>query len=196
MVLPSSWRSDHGAAEWAGARLIQIKAQGGQMPPNLGGLNRAPAPAILAAWCIFPESEPLGAKRSDGRHAMANGTGRLKSGCRDCPSLARGLCSALQEDELSRLNSATWQRRYQPGQVIHAEGEVPPSFCAIMSGTVKLLKSLPNGSQQIVGSLERVTSSGARSAARRALPPLPRARSACAGFHAPRSNGSRPSQQA
>jgi CRP/FNR family transcriptional regulator len=82
---------------------------------------------------------------------MANGTGRLKSGCSDCPSLAKGLCGALQGDELSRLNSATWQRRYQPGQVIHAEGEVPPSFCAIMSGTVKLLKSLPSGSQQIVG---------------------------------------------
>lgn len=28
---------------------------------------------------------------------------------------------------------------------------MPPSFCAIISGVVKLMKSLPNGNQQIVG---------------------------------------------
>jgi CRP/FNR family transcriptional regulator len=65
--------------------------------------------------------------------------------------LEQGLCGALREDELARLGSVTWHRRFPAGHVIHAEGEVPPSFCAILSGVVKLMKSLPNGNQQIVG---------------------------------------------
>jgi CRP/FNR family transcriptional regulator len=95
--------------------------------------------------------KPLGATPLAGDRSMSKGTPKARSHCRDCPSLAKGLCSALADDELAQLSSATWQRRYQPGQVIHAEGEVPPSFCAIMSGTVKLMKSLPSGSHQIVG---------------------------------------------
>jgi CRP/FNR family transcriptional regulator len=57
----------------------------------------------------------------------------------------------LQDDELSRLRGATWQRKFPAGHVIHAEGEIASSFCAVLSGVVKLTKSLPNGSQQIVG---------------------------------------------
>jgi CRP/FNR family transcriptional regulator len=76
---------------------------------------------------------------------------KVRSICAECPALAKGLCGALRGEELSRLNAVTWQRRFQPGHVIHAEGEIPPSFCAIVSGVVKLMKSLPNGSQQIVG---------------------------------------------
>ena len=63
----------------------------------------------------------------------------------------KGLCGALDEGELCRLGSVSWHRRFRAGEAIHVEGEVPPSFCAIVSGVVKLLKSLPNGSQQIVG---------------------------------------------
>jgi len=71
--------------------------------------------------------------------------------CASCPALEQGLCGALRDEELSRLNAVTWHRQFRAGQVIHAEGEVPPAFCAIISGVVKLMKSLPNGSQQIVG---------------------------------------------
>jgi CRP/FNR family transcriptional regulator, anaerobic regulatory protein len=63
----------------------------------------------------------------------------------------KGLCSALAEADLGRLGSVSWHRRFRAGEAIHVEGEVPPSFCAIVSGVVKLSKSLPNGSQQIVG---------------------------------------------
>jgi CRP/FNR family transcriptional regulator len=76
---------------------------------------------------------------------------KARSICAECPALEQGLCSALRDDELSRLGSVTWHRRFPAGHVIHAEGEVPPSFCAVLSGVVKLMKSLPNGSQQIVG---------------------------------------------
>ena len=74
-----------------------------------------------------------------------------RSICAGCPSLQKGLCGALDDTELSRLGSVSWHRRFRAGDAIHVEGEVPPSFCAIVSGVVKLLKSLPNGSQQIVG---------------------------------------------
>ncbi len=74
-----------------------------------------------------------------------------RSICAECPSRIKGLCSALGETELCRLGSVSWHRRFRAGEVIHVEGEVPPSFCAIVSGVVKLMKSLPNGSQQIVG---------------------------------------------
>jgi CRP/FNR family transcriptional regulator len=76
---------------------------------------------------------------------------KSRSICAECPALEQGLCRALREDELTRLSSVTWHRRFPAGHVIHAEGEIPPSFCAILSGVVKLMKSLPNGNQQIVG---------------------------------------------
>jgi CRP/FNR family transcriptional regulator, anaerobic regulatory protein len=76
-----------------------------------------------------------------------------RSICLECPALVEGLCGALCEDELTRLSAGAWHRRFQAGQVVHAEGEIPPSFCAVLSGVVKLMKSLPNGSQQIVGLL-------------------------------------------
>jgi CRP/FNR family transcriptional regulator, anaerobic regulatory protein len=76
---------------------------------------------------------------------------KQRSICAECPALENGLCGVLREDELSRLGSVTWHRRFTAGHVIHAEGEVPPSFCAVLSGVVKLMKSLPNGNQQIVG---------------------------------------------
>lgn len=78
---------------------------------------------------------------------------KSQSHCLECPSLARGLCKALREEELARLSAGAWHRRFPAGQVVHAEGEIPPSFCAIISGVVKLMKSLPNGNQQIVGLL-------------------------------------------
>ena len=57
----------------------------------------------------------------------------------------------LAEGDLCRLASVSWHRRFRAGEAIHVEGEVPASFCVIVSGVVKLMKSLPNGSQQIVG---------------------------------------------
>jgi CRP/FNR family transcriptional regulator, anaerobic regulatory protein len=76
-----------------------------------------------------------------------------RSICLECPALVKGLCGALCEDELTRLSAGAWHRRFQAGQVVHAEGEIPPSFCAVIEGVMKLMKSLPNGSQQIVGLL-------------------------------------------
>lgn len=78
---------------------------------------------------------------------------RTRALCSECPVLNKGLCGALCEHEVAKLSSSAWHRQYSAGQVIHAEGEKPASFCAVMTGVVKLSKSLPNGTQQIVGLL-------------------------------------------
>lgn len=71
--------------------------------------------------------------------------------CAECPALAKGLCSSLNADELARLGAVSWHRRFQSGKAIHEEGEIPPAFGAVLSGVVKLMKSMPDGTQQIVG---------------------------------------------
>ncbi len=78
---------------------------------------------------------------------------RDRMNCVDCPVLNQGLCGALHDQEALRLSSISWHRRFSAGQIIHAEGEKPSYFCAVMTGVVKLMKSLPNGDQQIVGLL-------------------------------------------
>ena len=76
-----------------------------------------------------------------------------RANCVACPVLSQGLCGALHDQEALRLSSVSWHRRFSAGQIIHAEGEKPSYFCAVMTGVVKLMKSLPNGDQQIVGLL-------------------------------------------
>ncbi len=78
---------------------------------------------------------------------------RARANCVECPVLIQGLCGALRDEEASRLSSVAWHRRFFAGQMIHAEGEKPAYFCAVVTGVVKLMKSLPNGHQQIVGLL-------------------------------------------
>lgn len=76
---------------------------------------------------------------------------RPRPTCAGCPALTRGLCGALDDAELQRLSNTAWHRKFRAGQVIHPEGEIPSSFCAVVSGVIKFMKALPNGSQQIVG---------------------------------------------
>ena len=78
---------------------------------------------------------------------------KAQTNCAECPVLYQGLCGALGEEEASRLSSVAWRRQFSAGQIIHAEGEKPAYFCAIVTGVVKLVKSLPNGNRQIVGLL-------------------------------------------
>ncbi len=75
---------------------------------------------------------------------------RARQNCIECPALKSGLCGVLSDEELTRLSSATWCRHYEAGQIIHADGVKPACFSEIICGVVKILKSLPNGAQQIV----------------------------------------------
>ncbi len=76
------------------------------------------------------------------------------AGCADCPAAhGGGVCEALGEEELGALNAIAHHKTIPAGQVIFAENEKPEWFANILSGTVKLTKSLADGRQQIVGIL-------------------------------------------
>lgn len=75
------------------------------------------------------------------------------SPCDSCGVHNKAVCAALNKDELAGLNKMSRRRRLRPGQRILSDQEQSDSFAIIMSGAVKLSKSLPDGRQQIVGLL-------------------------------------------
>ena len=73
--------------------------------------------------------------------------------CLDCAVRDKALCNALSPDDLAKLNRLSYRKRYCAGQLISASS-TPEAWCAtILAGVVKLIKSLPDGRQQIVGLL-------------------------------------------
>ena len=73
--------------------------------------------------------------------------------CETCAIKHRGLCSAASPKALAELGRIANPRHYTTGQTIISEG-VPVDFVAnIVSGIVKLTKTMPDGRQQIVGLL-------------------------------------------
>lgn len=71
--------------------------------------------------------------------------------CKFCEVRACGMCSALSENELSRLHKMTQFRHYRAGEQIFCDDEPNHHFAAITSGIVKLSKILPDGRQQTIG---------------------------------------------
>lgn len=71
--------------------------------------------------------------------------------CSVCEIRAHGICSALNDDELSQLAQAAVRMTIPPGRQFIEEGSLADEFFNITSGTVKLFKSLPDGRRQITG---------------------------------------------
>jgi CRP/FNR family transcriptional regulator len=73
--------------------------------------------------------------------------------CETCAIRHRGLCSAASREALVELNRIANRHEYVAGQTIISE-DVPVDFVAnVVSGIVKLTKTMPDGRQQIVGLL-------------------------------------------
>jgi len=73
--------------------------------------------------------------------------------CLECAVRDQALCQTLSPEALAKLNRLSFRKRYAAGQVI-AGLSTAEAWCAtILSGVVKLSKSLPDGRQQIVGLL-------------------------------------------
>lgn len=71
--------------------------------------------------------------------------------CRACEARHRGICGALNPDELQKLSKHTVKRTAtRKEELVHEEDEVH-SYSNILSGAVKLTKLMPDGRQQIVG---------------------------------------------
>ncbi|NHN88287.1 Crp/Fnr family transcriptional regulator [Acetobacter conturbans] len=73
------------------------------------------------------------------------------TGCAVCEVRARGICSALNDQELEQLARAAVRVTMPPGRVFVEEGAKADAFFNITAGTAKLFKSLPDGRRQITG---------------------------------------------
>lgn len=71
--------------------------------------------------------------------------------CETCAVRHKALCGALSGDEIKRINALAFRRRFQAGELILNDSEVPEFFGNIISGVVKLSKVTHDGRQQIVG---------------------------------------------
>ncbi len=73
--------------------------------------------------------------------------------CGGCTIRHKAICAALSAGEIAGLNRLARRRTIQAGQIILGEGETNTIFANIVSGVVKLTKTLEDGRQHIIGLL-------------------------------------------
>jgi CRP/FNR family transcriptional regulator, anaerobic regulatory protein len=69
--------------------------------------------------------------------------------CSECAVRSSALCCALSSDQLAALNRLSYRKRYPAGQLISGI-EAEDWFANVLSGVVKLTKTLSDGREQIV----------------------------------------------
>jgi CRP/FNR family transcriptional regulator len=76
-----------------------------------------------------------------------------RSPCLDCAVRSSALCRTLSPQQLIELNRGAHRRRFPQGQMIAGRDPVEDRFAIVVSGVIKLIKSLPDGRHQIVALL-------------------------------------------
>ena len=71
--------------------------------------------------------------------------------CQSCEARHRGVCGALDADQLVGLAKISSKHTIEPGVELIGDAETVDSYSNVLSGVVKLTKSLSDGRQQIVG---------------------------------------------
>ncbi|MBZ8132082.1 Crp/Fnr family transcriptional regulator [Afifella sp. IM 167] len=71
--------------------------------------------------------------------------------CRACKARHRGICGALDAQQLAELNRRSHKQVVEPGKTLMDAEEPTSAYSNILAGVVKLSKMLPDGRQQIVG---------------------------------------------
>jgi CRP/FNR family transcriptional regulator, anaerobic regulatory protein len=71
--------------------------------------------------------------------------------CRSCEARHKGICGALNPEQLVLLSRQTNRRTLEPGETFIAADDEITTHANILSGVAKLSKLLPDGRQQIVG---------------------------------------------
>ena len=74
-----------------------------------------------------------------------------QSACSTCAVRNRAVCGVLSDEEISRLNAIAHFKHFSAGSVILRDHDEPGYFANVVSGVVKLTKTLSDGRQQIVG---------------------------------------------
>ena len=73
--------------------------------------------------------------------------------CDHCPVRHQAVCGAMDETQIKRLAQIAHRKKVMPGQTIISDEEPVDFFANVITGAVKLTKTLPDGRQQIVGLL-------------------------------------------
>jgi CRP/FNR family transcriptional regulator len=71
--------------------------------------------------------------------------------CQACEARHRGICGALEPDQLVALARTSSKHKVEAGTELVGDAEAIENYSNVLSGVVKLTKSLPDGRQQIVG---------------------------------------------
>ena len=71
--------------------------------------------------------------------------------CNSCPARAAAFCANVSGGSLTRLDRMVHRVRRAKGQFVAEEGEPCPGLITVISGTVRLFKSLSDGRRQITG---------------------------------------------
>ncbi|RWA77282.1 Crp/Fnr family transcriptional regulator [Mesorhizobium sp.] len=71
--------------------------------------------------------------------------------CQSCEARHRGVCGALEPDQLVELAKTSSRRGVSAGAELMGDAEAVESYSNVLSGVVKLTKGLSDGRQQIVG---------------------------------------------
>ncbi len=71
--------------------------------------------------------------------------------CASCEARHRGICGALTPDQLVTLSKGASRRRIVGGRELVGDAENVDHYSNVLSGVVKLTKTLADGRQQIVG---------------------------------------------
>ncbi|MER9844243.1 Crp/Fnr family transcriptional regulator [Mesorhizobium australicum] len=71
--------------------------------------------------------------------------------CQSCEARHRGVCGALDPDQLVELAKSSSKHNVEPGVELIGDAETVDSYSNVLSGVIKLTKSLSDGRQQIVG---------------------------------------------
>ncbi|AMX99054.1 Crp/Fnr family transcriptional regulator [Mesorhizobium ciceri] len=70
--------------------------------------------------------------------------------CRSCEGRRRGICGALDPERLVWLAKTSSRHKIEPGVELIGDCEAVGSYSNVLSGVVKLTKSLSDGRQQVV----------------------------------------------
>jgi CRP/FNR family transcriptional regulator len=71
--------------------------------------------------------------------------------CQSCEARHRGVCGALDPDQLVALAKTSSKQSIEPGVELVGHAETINSYSNVLSGVVKLTRGLSDGRQQIVG---------------------------------------------
>jgi CRP/FNR family transcriptional regulator len=71
--------------------------------------------------------------------------------CKSCEARHKGICGALEPDQLVELARHTRQVRAKSGEELIGDTEEVKSYANVISGVVKLTKMLADGRQQVIG---------------------------------------------